>query len=688
MSEFPYEKNEFLSTVIASIEENLSDENFGVTELADQISMSRSNLLRKVKSGTGLSVSLLIRQVRLHHAKELLNEGNLNISEISYKVGFGSTSYFTKCFREQYGYPPGEEGKRNIDQEVSDPPKKSKLPLIALTLLVFIFAGTFYSLFVQKNNSTTEPLEKTIAVLPFKNNSDDASNVYLINGVTDAILNHLQKIEDMKVTSRTTTEKYREVFRTIPELSEELNVNYFLEGSGQKIGDQILLTVQLINAKKDRPIWSERYERLSKDIFELQKEVAKTIASQIEATITPEEAERMEKIPTENLKAYDLYLKGQQYAREESTEGLLEAVDLFQQAVAEDENFAHAYAFIAICYYYLDLFQANKQYGLEINTYADRAMLLDPDVAESLIAKALFYMQDKQYELAIQYFEKVLVLSPHSGWIHNFLTDIYTTYIPNTEKYLEHALQGIQAGVAGQDSVTASFTYLHLSNALAQNGFIVEAERYVKKSLAYYSGNLYSETLYAYIKLAGNFNLQAARESLIQSLNKDTTQLHIIQEIAKVCYMQHDYETAWYYYEKLNRIKKSLDLDIYGAEDLKIAYVLEQLGQSDQSQRFLDSYYDYSNNDTSIYKDLLLSAYYAYVGDVEKGIEHFTAFSNQENYMYWFVLFLDKDPILRRMADQPEFAKTIQAISDNFWVKHKETAAKLKAAGVMRYRKI
>lgn len=681
MPDFPYPKNEFLSKVIAAIEENLSDENFGVTELAEKISMSRSNLLRKIKSTTGLSVSLLIRQVRLYHAKDLLNEGELNISEVSYQVGFSSTSYFTKCFREQFGYPPGEESKRGTEQEEQFANKKK--PFLAIISLVIVGSAILYFIYAPKENTSNEPLEKTIAVLPFKNNSNDASNVYLINGVTDAILNHLQKIEDMKVTSRTTTEKYREVIRTIPELSEELNVNYFLEGSGQKIGDQILLTVQLIQARNDQPIWSERYERNSEDIFQLQTEVAKTIASQIEATITPEEAQRMEKIPTENLKAYDLYLKGQQYAREENYEGLLAAVELFQQAITEDEEFAHAYAFVAICYYYLDLFQANKQYGLEINTFADHAMLLDPEAAESLIAKALFYMQDKQYELAIQYFEKVLVISPHSGWIHNFLTDIYTTFIPNTEKYLEHALQGIQAGVAGQDSITASFTYLHLSNALAQNGFIIEAEQYVKKSLAHYPENLYSETLYTYIKLAGNFNLQSARESLIQSLNKDTTQLHIIQEIAKVCYMQHDYESAWVYYEKFNQIRTSLDLNIYGAEDLKVAFVLQQLGRIKESQAYLESYFEYANNDTSIYQDLLLSAYYAYLGDIEKGIEHFRAFSNQENYQYWFVLFLDKDPILRRMADHSEFTEIILSISDNFWVKHQDTATKLKATGVM-----
>ncbi|WP_420579710.1 helix-turn-helix domain-containing protein [Reichenbachiella sp.] len=678
MPDFPYPKNEFLNKVIAAIEENLSNENFGVSELADKINMSRSNLLRKVKSATDLSVSLLIRQVRLYHAKDLLNEGELNISEISYQVGFSSTSYFTKCFREQFGYPPGEEINKSAEFEEGTPPHNKKPWLVITSLLALIISAILYLIYAPNEDTSNKPLEKTIAVLPFKNNSNDASNVYLINGVTDAILNHLQKIEDMKVTSRTTTEKYREVIRTIPELSEELNVNYFLEGSGQKIGDQILLTVQLIQARKDQPIWSERYERKSEDIFQLQTEVAKNIAKHIEATITPDEAERMEKIPTENLKAYDLYLRGQEHAREESYEGLLAAVELFQQAISEDEEFAHAYAFVAICYYYMDLFQANKQYGLEINTFADRAMLLDPEAAESLIAKALFYMQDKQYKLAIQYFEKVLIISPHSGWIHNFLTDIYTTYIPNTEKYLEHALQGIQAGVAGQDSITASFTYLHLSNALAQNGFIVEAEQYVKKSLAHYPENLYSETLYAYIKLAGNFNLQSARESLIQSLNKDTTQLHIIQEIAKVCYMQHDYKTAWFYYEKFNQIKKNLDLDIYGAEDLKIAFVLEKLGQIDKSQQFLANYYEYTNNDTSIYKDLLLSAYYAYIGDIEKGIEHFAAFSKQENYMYWFVLFLEKDPILLELKDHPEFNEIIRAISDNFWVKHQELEEMLK----------
>ncbi|MEP2026506.1 MAG: AraC family transcriptional regulator, partial [Reichenbachiella sp.] len=330
------------------------------------------------------------------------------------------------------------------------------------------------------------------------------------------------------------------------------------------------------------------------------------------------------------------------------------------------------------CYYYLDLFQTDKQYGLEINTYADRAMLLDPELGESLIAKASFYMQDRQYTLAAQYYEKVLERNPHAGWVHNCLSDIYTTYLPNAELYLKHALQGIQAGVAGQDSTIASFTYLHLSNALAQSGFIKESERYIKKSLAYNPDNLYSETLYTYLRLAENFNLKIAQKSLIQTLNKDTTRIDLIQEVAKTSYALRDYETAWHYYEKLIQIKQSLDLNIYQGEDIKIAYVLKQLGEIEESKKYLASYLDFAQEDESIYHDLILTAYYACIEDTGKAMGHYAAFSEQENYHYWFILFLEKDPIMEQLYGHPDFKKITKKIKDKFWNKHKKTADLLK----------
>jgi len=121
MQDPSYTENDFLKKITAIIEENISNENFGVSELAREAGMSRSNLLRKVKSLTNLSVSLFIRKVRLKNAMEMLKQDSLNVSEVSFSVGFSSTSYFIKCFREYYGYPPGEVGKGEPGEEIKGP---------------------------------------------------------------------------------------------------------------------------------------------------------------------------------------------------------------------------------------------------------------------------------------------------------------------------------------------------------------------------------------------------------------------------------------------------------------------------------------------------------------------------------------------------------------------------------------
>src|SRR5687767_3792080 len=118
MSDTPHTQNDFLSKITIIIEKNISSEQFGVSELADEMNMSRSNLLRKVKKETRLSVSQLISHVRLKRAMEMLRTSSVNVSEVSHQVGFSSTSYFIKCFREFYGYPPGEVGKRMAEQAV------------------------------------------------------------------------------------------------------------------------------------------------------------------------------------------------------------------------------------------------------------------------------------------------------------------------------------------------------------------------------------------------------------------------------------------------------------------------------------------------------------------------------------------------------------------------------------------
>ncbi|MBT5427923.1 MAG: helix-turn-helix domain-containing protein, partial [Bacteroidetes bacterium] len=442
-------EGDFLRKITRIIEENISNAQFGVSELARETGMSRSNLLRKVKGLTKISVSQFIRQVRLKHGLEMLRQKSYSVSEVSYMVGFGSTSYFVKCFREYYGYPPGEVGKRDAHEDEAkhniQPDKNRVVSILGLFFILVIFAVL---VLVKPWKTKQSEFDKSIAVLPFHNDSDDSSNIHIINGLMEAVLTNLQQIEDLKVVSRTSAEKYRNNPKIISEIAKELNVSFIVEGSGQKIGDKILLNIQLIEAGTDTHLWAKQYNREAKDIFALQSEVAKNIANEIQVIITPEEEERINKVGTQNLVAYDLFLKGLDLMYKGGKDNLEEAIKYYELAILEDNNFARANAGLAITYFFLDANQVEKRFSEQINSYADKALLLDPQLAQSLIAKALYYMNNNENELALPYLETALRYNPNSALIINILADYYTSIAPNTEKYLEYALKGIQLDIA------------------------------------------------------------------------------------------------------------------------------------------------------------------------------------------------------------------------------------------------
>ncbi len=371
-------ENEFIIRLTEIINDNISNEQFGVSELADKVGMSRSNLLRKVKKITNLSVSQFIREVRLKRAMELCIDSSLTSSEISYKVGFSSPSYFIKCFKDYYGYPPGEAEKNQIHEIPilkDDSKNKRNIAIIVAGIIVALVTIALF-IFFQTGTPKTDNTKKSIAVLPFINDSNDSSNIHIINGLMESILNKLQKIENLKVVSRTSVEKYRNSPKLIPEIAKELNVSYILEGSGQKVDDQILLNIQLIEAKDDNHLWAQQYRRKSKDIFDLQMEIAKSIADEIQVIITPEEEERINKVPTHNLVAYDYFLKGLDLLYKGNHEDLEQSIIFFKKAIEHDKEFARAYADVAIAYYLLDAGQTEKKYSDEINTYSDNALYM------------------------------------------------------------------------------------------------------------------------------------------------------------------------------------------------------------------------------------------------------------------------------------------------------------------------
>lgn len=687
MPELSPTDTEFLNQLTATIEQNLANEQFGVSELADALNMSRSNLLRKVKKATNLSVSQLINQQRLQQGMDLLRKGSGNVSEVAHRVGFSSTSYFIKCFREYYGYPPGEVGKRTQETEpvpVALPPTQEsnrKLIFIGLAGLLVAAIGWFAYTYWPTHEELV--VEKSIAVLPFKNDSNDSTNVYLINGLMESTLNNLQKIKDLRVISRTSVEKYRTNAKTIPEMASELNVAYFVEGSGQKIGDRIVLTIQLIEGTTDRHLWSRQYRRETKDIFALQQEISNDIAGEIKAIITPDEKNRIQKIPTKNLEAYDAFLKGVDLLERGGTPNLIQSLEYFDEAISKDNTFALAYAAAGMACYYLDMFQAEKMYVDKLGAYADKAVLHDPNLGESLMAKGMYYLTRKEYKEALPYLERAHEYNPNSDKVLGLLTDFYYMYLPNTGKYLEYALKGFKLNANSGDSVAISYFHLRLGNALIQAGFVDQALEHIDKSLEYNPENAFSRYVRAFVLYAKEGNLKRTRELLQIEFQRDTNRYDILQDIAKVSYYLKDYEAAYEYYKRFNYQRETRKLDAFEHENLVIGRVYELAGETKKAKEYYDRYKQYVERDQTAYKHIGLAVYYCQMNDSAKALEHMRLFTQEDNIQYWVILFMDKGPELTETEASPEFKKLLQEVERKFWANHEKLKLKLEEQGLL-----
>ena len=264
---------------------------------------------------------------------------------------------------------PAESNKWKIATYVSG------VIIIALVVLNIIRSG--------QRAETISKSEKTIAVLPFQYLSRDSTQVYFCDGIREEILNHLHKASPFTVRSRTSSDHYRDTKKTSSVIAEELNVNYLVEGSVGCEDNQLKIWIQLIDAKNDEHIWSEDFVRERKQVFSIQSEIARKIAEELKVILSPDEIEKMELRPTDNLQAYQAYLRGRYYIGQPhfSLQNWNLALQNFQQAVDIDTGFALAYAELARSHarlYYLrhDLSESRL---LKSRQAADKALVLGPD---------------------------------------------------------------------------------------------------------------------------------------------------------------------------------------------------------------------------------------------------------------------------------------------------------------------
>ncbi len=299
-------------------------------------------------------------------------------------------------------------------------------------IYVVIVAGFFSAgLYIRERFATrTQPTaeaaqaaEKSIAVLPFENLSDDKENSYFTDGIQDEILTRLSKIADLKVISRTSTQLYKSAPENLPEIARQLGVAHVLEGSVQKSGDQVRINVQMIKASDDSHLWAESFDRKLTDIFAVESEVARTIADRLRARLTGQEEQVIAARPTENPEAYDAYLRGLAYNLKSanSAANSRAAQKYLREAVELDPQFALAWtllSFVDARGYLTQTLQPTVALRQEAQQAASTALQLQPNLGEALHAEGYYYYAClKDYGTALRYFEQARPLLPNSSRI-------------------------------------------------------------------------------------------------------------------------------------------------------------------------------------------------------------------------------------------------------------------------------
>jgi TolB-like protein/class 3 adenylate cyclase/Tfp pilus assembly protein PilF len=283
-----------------------------------------------------------------------------------------------------------------------------------------LFLTTHTAHIIRRGGSARPVSEKSIAVLPFQNLSDDKSNAYFTDGIQDEILTRLSKIAELKVISRTSTQKYKSTPENLREIGQQLGVAHFLEGSVQKVANAVHVNVQLIRAATAEHLWAESYNRKLDDVFGVEGEVANAIAEQLNAKLSGAEQKAVAEKPTQNAAAYDAYLRAVAIDNALSLDTTKRAAALYAEAVRLDPQFALAWARLAVArsQLYFNGIDLDKNSGAAVKEAADRAMSLQPELGEAWLAQGVYrYRVLRDFKGALQSYEEALRRLPNSAFV-------------------------------------------------------------------------------------------------------------------------------------------------------------------------------------------------------------------------------------------------------------------------------
>lgn len=496
--------NQLIREIHKTIEENLSDENFSVEDLAQNLGMSRSTLHRKLIKLCGKSANELIKDIRLSRAKKLLENDTATVSEIAYQVGFNTPSYFNKVFKSKYGVSPGEV-KKGVKIKEADDTNNSNLKSLVqqlshkryqrlsflVILLIILSMGLLYQfdIFHEKENS--------IAVLPLNNLTGDKDNDYFVEGLHDALIGELGQITSLRVISRTSTLRYKNSNNLLSNIANELGVNCIVEGSVLRADDSIRILIQLIDVfPEERHLLAKEYTDAVNNSLAVQSSVVQEIAKKINIEFSKEEELRFKDVRTVNPETYRAYLRGMYNIKQGTKESFIKGIDYLHSAIASDPGDPFAYAGLAVGYAFVGHGQLNsKEAFQQAMLSANKAIKLDPNIDEAHCALAILNLyQTWDWAKAKKAFENTIRNNPNSAVAHAHFA-WYHILFDDMENCIYHAKQAtILEPFSAAYASWLGLLYYH-------NKQYNEAEKWARKALTLKEDVPYGNTTLGWVYL-------------------------------------------------------------------------------------------------------------------------------------------------------------------------------------------
>ena len=690
---------EFLNHLNETVHANIENEEFGVSELAREMGTSRSNLHRKIHKIFKISASRFIRQERLNHAKELLKNSSCNVSEAAYKSGFNNTSYFIKCFQEQYGFSPGKFREREKKQAITAREnnfkkrrKKYLVPLIAFTLF-FIVGLTFLKIF----NATPCELKKekglkSIALLPFKYEGQDPGNAHYVSGTMVSVLDKLAGMDRLDVRSLLSVQKYEGTEKHPRKIAKELNVRYLVNAVGQVYGNSISITIQLIDACSDQILLSKTFSteiNEVRDIINLQSNIALTVANEIDAELTAKEKKETAELPTDNLAAYNYYQKALSHLdiakftttstianKTKHLQEVLKAKLFLEKAVKLDSTFARAYVLLGQIYMNeLSLATGNTElkflYRDSGLLMANKAISYDDNIRWAWSLKSHYYDRKGMVEKAEELRKTAETKSPFSYSDREGSGAIYT----NAEKgYFYEAVKQFYLFLDDkpEDELIRPALLHQFCECLVYTGFHDVAKKYYKKTLEISDDSVQYYTRMGWNELWAK-NYQSAIEYGEKSLQIDSVNYSTLLLLNVSSILPGNYKAALKYTIQKEKASHLTGIEMNFWSD---GFVYQMNGNKNKAEnhyrKSIETHtkeMEYNLSFARIYyAHFILACIYSNMGEKQKAFDYLNEVSNRRTIPLWIMVFMEDWPMLDNIRGEPEF----EAIFDDFRTKYRK----------------